>query len=143
MPITVKTSGLTFIEIIIALAIMAILTTLAYPLYDQQIRHSRRADAYAALHQIALAQEQHYARQNAYTIDLTALALPPTLQAGQSANGYYRLVITNDDDNQTYQAIATATGLQKDDSDCRLFNLNQQGVKSAQTADETANPDCW
>jgi type IV pilus assembly protein PilE len=138
-----KTGGLTLLELIITLAIMAILTTLAYPLYDRQIRHSRRADAYIALHQIALAQEQHYTRQNAYANDLATLDLTPNLRAGQSASGYYVLTITNNDNEQTYHATATATGLQSHDHDCQTLSLNQLGVKSAQDADAETNTHCW
>lgn len=138
-----KMPGMTFIELMIALAIMAILLTMAYPLYDQQVQGARRADAITALQLIALAQERYYTRQGAYTIDLSVLDLDARLQNGASEQGYYALAITNHDDDQTFTATATATGKQLGDVDCQVFGLNQLGVKSAQDSNENANPACW
>lgn len=135
--------GLTLIELIIALAIMAILMALAYPVYDQQMQRARRADAISALQLIALAQERYYTVHGAYTISLSALDVAPSLQSGESENGYYVLALSNNDDDQIFIATATATDAQLNDSNCQQFSLNQLNIKSALDANDAVKQDCW
>lgn len=136
-------AGMTFIELIIALAIMAILLTIAYPLYEQQAQRARRADAQTALQMIALAEERYYTSHGAYTTDLGILDLHAKLQNGTSEYAYYTLTISNNDNPQTFSASATAIGSQTSDTDCQVFRLNQLGVKSALDSSDVANTDCW
>lgn len=138
-----KNRGITFIELIIALAILAILLSIAYPLYDQQAQRARRADAQTALQLIALAQERYYTNQGAYSEQLSTLDLPTILQNGESENGYYALAISDNDNDQTFNATATAVGGQINDSDCQIFSVNQLGAKSALDSDNIVNTNCW
>lgn len=138
-----KSRGLTFIELMIALAIIAILLGIAYPLYDQQAQRARRADAQTALQLIALAQERYYTNHGHYTTSLNTLDLPANLQTGSTENGYYSLTINNNDNDQTFSATASATGNQTNDTDCQVFRVNQLGVKSALDNNNAANADCW
>ncbi|MET0117755.1 MAG: type IV pilin protein, partial [Sedimenticola sp.] len=51
--------GLTLVEVMIVIAVIAVLTGVGYPLYTDYIIKSRRADARIALEQIAHAQERY------------------------------------------------------------------------------------
>jgi type IV pilus assembly protein PilE len=54
-----RTAGFTLIELMIVVAILGILSAVAYPSYQNYIRKSRRADAHAMLQAAQLAQEKY------------------------------------------------------------------------------------
>lgn len=58
--------GLTLIELMIAVAITAILASLAYPSYEGHVRKGRRATAQAALQELAAKQHQFLLDQRRY-----------------------------------------------------------------------------
>jgi len=61
-----KTKGFTLIELMIVVAIIGILATIAYPSYQEQVKSSRRADAKGALAGLASAMERHSTANNTY-----------------------------------------------------------------------------
>lgn len=130
--------GLTLVELMVVVAVMAIIASVAYPLYTAQVQKSRRADAKVALQEIALAQERFYTINGAYTAGLATLQLGTT-----SEQGYYNLSITlagADNEQFTATANAVSTGPQGGDTDCAQFTLNHQGTK---TATDGGGTNCW
>jgi type IV pilus assembly protein PilE len=75
--------GFTLIELMITVAIVAILAAIAYPSYTEQVARSRRGDGQAALLETAQWIERQYTVSNAYNLKAdrtTAMAnaeLPP------------------------------------------------------------------
>ncbi len=59
-------SGFTLIELMIALAIIAILTAIAYPSYQDSVQRARRADAQGDLIQYAAFAERIFTETNSY-----------------------------------------------------------------------------
>jgi type IV pilus assembly protein PilE len=136
-------AGLTLIELMLVLAIVAILAGVAIPLYNDQIQRSRRADAMAALTTVALAQERFYTANGTYAGALADLPVDAALQEGNSKHGFYTLAIANPDGAQSFSITATATGAQASDTSCTTFTLNQLGARAALNADGVANDGCW
>ena len=60
--------GFTLIELMVTVAIVAILSAIAYPAYTEYILKSRRTDAKNALLDLAARQERFYSLNNKYSI---------------------------------------------------------------------------
>ena len=135
--------GLTLIELMVVVAIIAIIATVAYPVYTNQVLKTRRADAKAALENIALAQERFYTLNGQYTDDLGLLQVPDAIQAGASEQGHYAIVVAHPAGN-VQQFVATATpaagGVQAADAKCTQFTLNHLGAREATG---TTPDQCW
>lgn len=60
--------GFTLIELMITVAIIAILSALAYPSYIESVRKGRRAEARAAVSNLMQQQERHLTQNNTYLV---------------------------------------------------------------------------
>ncbi len=68
-----RARGVTLVELLMAVAIIGILGSIAYPTYLEQARNGRRASAKAMLNQVLQRQEQWFALNNTYTLNLSDL----------------------------------------------------------------------
>lgn len=140
MPFPVgKSSGITLIEILITLAIIAILSTIGYPLYSDYVIKSRRTDAKAALMQIIQAQQRHYTAHSTYTTDLSKIGYPKAA-AVLSDGGHYAITATSCGAGITSCVTLTAVP-QFTDDDCKNMILDSTGAKSVSASSTTAK--CW
>jgi type IV pilus assembly protein PilE len=69
--------GFTLVELMIAVAVVAVLMAIAFPSYESYVRRSKRATAQSALMTIANRQQAHLLDMRAYTSSLTALSFSP------------------------------------------------------------------
>jgi type IV pilus assembly protein PilE len=136
--------GMTLIELMVVLAVVAILSTLAVGSYRQYVLRANRTDATGALLRIQVAQEKYFLQNNAYTTNVTAL--PPTGLGVSSPtpNGFYTIAVTGDPNSTaniatSFQATATAIGAQTKDTSCLTLTINDQGQRSSAPS-TTA---CW
>ena len=142
--------GFTVIELLIVVAIAALLASVALPAYQQQVRKMRRADAFAALVQIQQAQERRRSQQPTYTATLGSGGLGLT---HRSSAGHYGLSISTPEGLEAtdHLALAEATGPQAADADCRVLALVTQGGTLQQRSganatlgnDAAADRRCW
>ena len=139
LKISKKTSGFTLIELVIVVAIIGIIATIAIPAYDSQKRKSYRSDAVILLTTAAQMQERLRTENGAYNSTLTNLT--PT-GVTKSPKGKYQLGIENNS-SDTYTMTATAISAQAADSNCNTFKISHTGVKTAFKADGTPNIACW
>jgi type IV pilus assembly protein PilE len=128
--------GMSLIELMVVVAIVALLATIAVPSYRQFLLKSHRAEAKAALLNLAAAQEKFYLQNNTYTTDLTTappagLGLTPT-----TVNGHFTVAISAAN-AAGFTATATAAGGQAQDSSCATFTINQAGARTATSSS------CW
>ncbi len=138
--------GWSLVELVVGLALTGILSTLAWPGYESQLRRLRRADAHAALARLQLAQEQYRSRAAVYAsgLDVDGLALPATSEAG-----HYELSV--DSDAASYLIEAIAIGRQADDLACRYLAVafehgllqRLSGPDEALANDADGNRRCW
>ncbi len=69
--------GFTLAEVMIVLAILALLTTIAYPSYMESVRKSHRGDAQAALTGLANAMQRHHTETTPSSFIGAAASGPP------------------------------------------------------------------
>jgi type IV pilus assembly protein PilE len=69
-----RIGGFSLVELMIAVAIMAILATIAYPSYQDHLRKGRRAAAQAFLLETASRQQQYLLDARAYAVGAAAIA---------------------------------------------------------------------
>jgi type IV pilus assembly protein PilE len=144
----------TLIELLIAIAIVAILAAVAFPAYQNSIRKSRRAEAFAALSAVQLAQERWRSNHAGYTDSVTGTWPTAGLGlTGSTSSGYYAVSVTLDGTGETgYDALATATSgtSQAADGSCarlliqtRVGNITYGSAAATGAFDMSANNKCW
>lgn len=136
-----KQIGFTLIELVIAVAIVGILASIAYPSYTESVRKSRRTAAKVTLTDAAARQERWFTENNAYTTDVNNLGgTGGTLKSDEDL--YTITVATTPCGNTScFTLTATAGGLQASDVKCTTFTLTNTGAKGY-TGSGTRT-DCW
>jgi len=141
--------GFSLIELMIVVAILGIVATIANSSYRNYLVRTHRTDATAALLQIQVAQEKFFLQNNAYAGTAQIALAPPAglgLSATTTQGGYYTLTITPAVPTVAYTATATpiSTKGQASDADCQSFSVDQSGRKSALDSSSTDNSaKCW
>ena len=129
--------GMSLVELLVVVAMVAILSMIAYPNYSEFLQRARRMDAKTALQQIATMQERSYVTNFSYTSNLAQLGF----LSNETEDGFY-LISVPIADMQGFQAIAVPVpgSPQAKDSDCQQFTIDHQGARAA-----APDPDgkCW
>jgi type IV pilus assembly protein PilE len=139
-------SGFTLAELMITVAIAALLLVVAVPSYQAQVQKSRRTDARSALLDLAGREERWFSSNNAYTnvpANLGYVSITPV------GSGYYNVAIVVVAANPAnvpptqpgYTITATPIGIQAKDTICASFTVDQTGT---QTSTGTGSlKTCW
>jgi type IV pilus assembly protein PilE len=135
-------SGFTIIELMIAVAILAIVMGIAIPSYTQYVIESGRADAKSELFRVAQVLERCYTRY--YSYDPGGSEAPDECDSNYdeaSPEGKYQITVSAMTAT-TFELTATPLEGQAKDSECKSFTLTHTGVKGIDGGDGTAE-DCW
>ncbi len=110
--------GFNLLEILIALVIMSILTSLCFPLYSHHVAEERRIEAKITLEKLAAALELYYLTHNNYQLKITSLT------------------------DTTFSLAATPEARQAEqDILCKTLMINAAGGKSITGKGQIS--DCW
>ena len=131
-------SGFTLIELMVAVLVLGVLLSLAYPAYNNQVLKARRADGHALLYEMAQRQQQFFTSNNQFTATVGAGGLE---MSSTSSDGYYTASITLPNAT-TYTLMATALAPQTDDTSCGNLTLTSLNIKGC-TADDCDVDRCW
>ena len=140
--------GFTLIELMVAVAVVGVLSALAFPAYDQYIKKSRRTDAKNALLDLAAREERYYSLNNQYSTNPSNLgyastSFPMNVQTSNSA--YYQLNLSAPTPMAaalpTFAASAVPLGSQVNDR-CGSYTLDHLGVQG-NNGNTTTSAECW
>jgi len=146
--------GFTLVEMMVVVAIVGILSSIAYPSYQNSVMKSRRADAKAALLELANFMERHATEVGCYLdpgIDNVCGAggddtnpVLPFLTAPKSGTAYYDLVLFPVDATSFTLTANPINNSPQQNDECGSLTLTNTGVKGiigAASGLTVAN--CW
>ena len=141
-----KNQGFSQSDLVISLATLSIIASVAVPSFTQNSRTVSRSDAIETLLEISMQQERFFSQYNHYSCNLVK-----ELNRGSklSKKGYYTISMdpTSPCPNaKSYTARATVmnSGDRKQNTICHTLSLSNLGIKSAKDTDsnDTTNQ-CW
>ncbi len=145
-----RASGFTLLELLVVLAVVALLAVFAWPGYRQSLHRAQRIEARLALLRLQYLQERHFADHHVYAGQLGVVAGAGSLpMPAVTENGNYALSLELGDERQTYVAIAEAIpgGRQSGDSQCQRLSIDTTGERRSATAQGAWRPEpqagCW
>lgn len=137
-----KQQGFTLIELMIVVAVVGILSAIAYPSYTEYVRRGHRADARAGLLQAQLWMERAATATGVYPT-----TLPDTLTWSADTSKRYTIGLAAGNTNAAFTLTATPKNPGPQASDkCGTYTLTNTGLRGAngKTSDQSGyNTDCW
>jgi type IV pilus assembly protein PilE len=137
-----RLAGFSLIELMVALAIAAILASVAYPSYQGYLMRTKRATAAACLTDLSAFMERVYAANLRYDLNNAAATALPAVQCRTDLTGSYTFAFAvNQPAQRTFTVVATPAGKQAEDTACSALSINQAGVKAITGTSTVAA--CW
>jgi type IV pilus assembly protein PilE len=136
-------AGFTLIELMVTVAIVAILGTIAMVTYTNQIQKSRRTDARSAVMDLAGREEKLFSTTNAYSATPSDLGYAGAGWPINVGSNYYQVSVTiaAAPNPPGFSIVATPIGTQVNDTTCTSLSIDQLGTQTATPAANTSA--CW
>jgi len=135
--------GMTLIELMMVVGIVAILASIAVPAYSRFTQQANRTDATKTLQMAAQSLERCYSRSFKYTacnVNGTVMNNGSTMQ---TPNLFYKITFAIPD-NQDYTLTAVAIAApQTTDTQCATFTLSSTGQQAATGSGPNPTQTCW
>jgi type IV pilus assembly protein PilE len=132
-------SGITLLELMIVVAIIGLLASIAYPSYRQTMIRANRTEAKVALENRAQALEKCFTRYLAYD-NPNCVAAHATSDGPTQPKGAYQVTAVTVTPT-TYTLRATPVDAQAEDSECGTFQIDHTGLR---TVTGSRPPEqCW
>lgn len=144
--------GFTLIELMVVIAIVAIIATVAIPAFTEQMRKSRRSEAFSGISDLQLKSEKWRANNASYNATIATIG-----GAATSESGFYTFTITTPapagscdtsavacatlTNGNSYRITATAAGSQASDAKCATIIATNCCGSVVKTS--TGGGACW
>lgn len=142
-----KANGFTLVEVMITVAIIAILATLALPSYERYISKSNRVDATTEIMKLAAAQEKYYLQNNRYADEALLAAYINGGTTLETQSGYYGVAVSAVDYKEDFVLTLTPPSGTRQfikDTPCRDIIMDHTGQRTSKNAAGTDSTDeCW
>ncbi len=132
-----ETRGFTLIELMIVVAVVAILASVAYPSYQDHIRKARRVDAQTALLELTHFMERYYTTHGTYL----GAVLPFNTAPRGAATPFYNLTFSAGPTATAYTLQATRVNAMADDP-CGNLRMSSTGARTTELA-ALDGARCW
>ncbi|OEF28583.1 type IV pilin protein [Vibrio rumoiensis] len=141
-----KQKGMTLIELLIAVAIIGVLSAIAYPSYQDHVLKSHRASAMTDMMKIQLALEQHRTQNGSYDytiVDNTTGECDSNLGCQNDTDRYKLSIVSGGSGINLYTIKATPQSTVGQTNDkCGTLAMNAASVGSAKK-DNVEVDGCW
>jgi type IV pilus assembly protein PilE len=151
-----RSAGVTLMELLIVMLVIAVLMTIAYPSYVGQVRKSKRAVAKSALLDAANRQEQYYAGNRSYADAMNKLTGYTTATVLFDADGSVTTVGTDAVYAVSVAGIDAATcgtvpcfklqAVPQNDQandDCGTYTITSDNTRDVSNGTSTPASECW
>ena len=118
--------GMTLIELVVVLVIIALLSAMAAPVLTDYLREARRVEAMSTLLLLQMAQEEYRLKSTRYA---------QLAELGTLVSSEFYTFSSSHIGGESYTLTATAIGTQAGDSDCASISVNQH--------DQRSPAQCW
>ena len=141
-------AGVSLLELMIVVAIVGIVSAIAFPSYMEYVVNTKRTVATSTLLQVADRQQQFFMDNKQYTNDLTdlgfaanplVLADDSTVAAAGDEDAVYSISLSNIAATTYTITAAPLHGQATRDTDCASLTLNQSGARGS----SAGGSDCW
>jgi type IV pilus assembly protein PilE len=130
-------SGFTLIELMFVVAVVAILSAMAYGAYSENVISSKRTDGRLSLQRIATTLDKCKNFYGSYNSANCSIANASTVP---SIDGYYDIQVTSAASTFTLKAVPAAGSPQAKDTYCTSMSLDNLGLRTGTGSDPG---DCW
>jgi type IV pilus assembly protein PilE len=146
-----RTHGFSLLELVMVLAVLGILASLAWPSLAEPVRQARRGEARQELMRVSTAQERWrstHATYSSHVGQAGGLRLAPTDHAltYRSSGGLYDISLHVEPDTaaQSYTVQARAIGPMASDTRCAVYHLSMVDGVLSPSVEPAANASrCW
>jgi type IV pilus assembly protein PilE len=125
-PVMPSARGFTLIELMIVVAVVAIIAAIAIPNYNEAVRKSRRGQAKADIAEYAQMAERFHTINNTYV----GFGLPFPVSPREGGTARYTLAIDPQTQNTFTITATVAAGGGQDQDECGNLGISSTGAKT-------------